>query len=102
MTFLLCDLRGLWATIFAFALVLDRRENISQLTLFERAPEICVELVSPSNSRSEIIEKRALYFDAVAAEVWVCALDGSISFFVSLHQQLPASSICAPFPISIP
>jgi hypothetical protein len=30
-----------------------RPENISQLILFERAPEICVEIVSPSNSRSE-------------------------------------------------
>jgi hypothetical protein len=36
-----------------------RPENISQLILFERAPEICVEIVSPSNSRSEITEKRA-------------------------------------------
>jgi Uma2 family endonuclease len=65
-------------------------------------PEICVEIVFPSNSRSEITEKRALYFDAGAAEVWVCALDGSISFFISPHQQLPASSICPPFPVHIP
>jgi Uma2 family endonuclease len=79
-----------------------RPENISQLILFERAPEICVEIVSPSNSRSEITEKRALYFDAGAAEVWLCALDGSISFFISPHQQLPASSICPPFPVRIP
>jgi Uma2 family endonuclease len=79
-----------------------RPENNSQLILFERAPEICVEIVSSSNSRSEITEKRALYFDAGAAEVWVCALDGSISFFVSPHQQLPASSICPPFPVRIP
>ena len=83
-------------------LALGRPENISQLILFERAPEICVEIVSPSNSRSEITEKRALYFDAGAAEVWLCALDGSISFFISPHQQLPASSICPPFPVRIP
>jgi Uma2 family endonuclease len=79
-----------------------RPENISQLTLFEHAPEICVEIVSPSNSRSEISEKRALYFDAGAAEVWVCALDGSISFFVSPNQQSPASSISTDFPVRIP
>ena len=79
-----------------------RPEDISQLILFERAPEICVEIVSPFNSRSEITEKPALYFDAGAAEVWVCALDGSISFFISPHQQLPASSICPPFPVHIP
>jgi Uma2 family endonuclease len=80
----------------------ERPENISQLTLFERAPEICVEIVSPSNSRSEISENRALYFDAGAVEIWVCALDGSISFFVSPHQRLPASSICPEFPVRIP
>jgi Uma2 family endonuclease len=80
----------------------ERPENISQLTPFERAPEICVEIVSPSNSRSEISENRALYFDAGAVEIWVCALDGSISFFVSPHQRLPASSICPEFPVRIP
>ena len=80
----------------------ERPENISQLTLFERAPEICVEIVSPSNSRSEINEKRALYFDAGAAEVWVCALDGSVSFFVSPDHHLPTSSICPSFPGRIP
>jgi Uma2 family endonuclease len=80
----------------------ERPENISQPTLFERAPEICVEIVSPSDSHSEISERRALYFDAGAAEAWVCALDGSISFFVSPHHHLPASSICPAFPVRIP
>ena len=42
----------------------DRPENIRELTLFERAPEICVEILSPSNSASEIDERRALYFGA--------------------------------------
>ena len=30
----------------------------------ERAPEICVEVLSPSNSKPEMEEKRALYFEA--------------------------------------
>ena len=80
----------------------ERSEDISRLTLFERAPEICVEIVSSSNSRSEINEKRALYFDAGAAEVWICNPDGHISFFAAPHNQLPASSICPAFPGSIP
>jgi Uma2 family endonuclease len=63
-----------------------------------RAPEICVEILSPSNSASEIDEKRALYFDAGTTEVWICNRDGSVSFFVSPHHQLPASSICPAFP----
>jgi Uma2 family endonuclease len=80
----------------------ERSEDINRLTLFERAPEICVEIVSPSNSRSEITEKRALYFDAGAAEVWVCNLDGSISFFVTPHNHVPTSSTCPAFPSHIP
>ena len=80
----------------------ERPENISQLTLFERAPEICVEIVSPSNSRSEISEKRTLYFDAGAAEAWVCALDGSLCFFSSPDNHSPASSLCPAFPDRIP
>jgi Uma2 family endonuclease len=80
----------------------DRLENIRELTLFERAPEICVEILSPSNSASEIDEKRALYFDAGATEVWICALDGSISFFSAPRQQLSASCICGDFPVRIP
>jgi Uma2 family endonuclease len=80
----------------------ERSEDVSRLTLFEHAPEICVEIVSPSNSRSEITEKRALYFDAGAAEVWVCNLDGSISFFVAPDNQSPASSIGPAFPSRIP
>jgi Uma2 family endonuclease len=67
-----------------------------------RAPELCIEILSPSNSASEINEKRALYFDAGAAEVWVCNLDGSITFFVSPDHQITASSICPAFPGRIP
>jgi len=80
----------------------NRPEIAEDPQLLIRAPEICVEIFSPSNSPLEINEKRALYFDAGAAEVWVCALDGFISFFVSPHHQLPASSICSAFSGRIP
>ena len=36
---------------------------------FPKAPEICVEVLSPSNTDAEIREKTALYFDAGAKEV---------------------------------
>ena len=79
-----------------------RREMDEDPVVFTRAPEICVEILSPSNTQSEIDEKRALYFDAGATEVWICAPDGSMSFFSSPHQLLPASSICPHFPARIP
>ena len=68
-------------------LAADRAEKIRKPDPVRRAPEICIEVVSPSNSRSEINEKRTLYFDAGAAEVWICALDGSLSFFVFPDRQ---------------
>jgi Uma2 family endonuclease len=40
-------------------------------TPFSNAPEICVEVVSPSNSRPELNEKRAAYLAAGAVEVWI-------------------------------
>ena len=67
-----------------------------------RAPDICIEILSPSNSASEIDEKRALYFDDAAAEVRICNLDGSISFFVGPDHHQLNSIICPAFPNRIP
>jgi Uma2 family endonuclease len=80
----------------------ERQENIAQLTLFERAPEICIEIFSPSNSTAEIAEKRLLYFDAGASEFWICDLDGSMSFFSGVDYRLSTSLLCPAFPHAIP
>ena len=40
-------------------------------TPYTRAPEICVEVISPSNSRRELEEKRQAYLAAGADEVWL-------------------------------
>ena len=66
------------------------------------APEICIEVFSPSNTQREMDEKRALYFDAGAAEVWICNLEGSMSFFVRPNDEVPTSSLCPGFPPAIP
>lgn len=39
--------------------------------ILEAAPEICAEILSPSNSTKEIEEKRAAYLSAGAVEVWI-------------------------------
>ena len=62
-----------------------------------RAPEICVEVLSPSNTRGEIDQKKGLYFGAGAKEVWLCAEDGAMSFFSSAGS-LECSAICPEFP----
>jgi Uma2 family endonuclease len=48
------------------------------MTPFPSAPEICVEVLSPSNSDVEIRDKVAAYVAAGAREVWVVAVDGAI------------------------
>jgi len=45
-------------------------------TPYPEAPEICVEIVSPSNSRREMEEKAGLYFARGAKEVWIVSEAG--------------------------
>jgi len=45
------------------------------------APEICVEIMSETNTQAELQEKRRLYLDAGAREVWIVSEDGRIRFF---------------------
>ena len=40
-------------------------------TPYLQAPEICVEIVSPSNSKTEMQQKTALYLEKGAEEVWI-------------------------------
>ena len=67
-----------------------------------RAPEICIEVLSPSNSQLEMAEKRALYFEAGAAEVWICRLDGAMTFLLRPDlEQRDKSALCPDFPPKI-
>lgn len=64
------------------------------------APEICVEVLSPSNSRVEMDEKRALYFAVGATEVWVCDTDGRMEFYAP-EGRLAASALAPDFPLQV-
>ena len=46
------------------------RAHLDEIVL-EKAPEICIEVVSPSNSRKELTEKRDAYLASGAREVWI-------------------------------
>ena len=43
-------------------------------------PDLVVEVLSEGNTESEITEKRRLYLDEGAREVWTCAPDGTMAF----------------------
>ena len=50
-------------------------------TPYRRAPEICVEMMSRSNSKGEMEEKIELYLAKGAKEVWIVNEDGEIKYF---------------------
>lgn len=59
----------------------ERREKVGDQTQSPIAPEICVEILSSSNTSAEMDEKKTLYFEAGAEEVWLCDEDGRMRFF---------------------
>src|ERR1051326_8350929 len=78
----------------------DRMRELGDRVCFPRAPEICVEVLSPSNTDLEMQEKKALYFDAVAREVWFCSTSGAMRFFgPGAARALKESALCPRFPL---
>ena len=49
--------------------------------ILQQAPEICIEVLSRSNSTKEIDEKRQAYLAAGAAEVWIVDPEGETTTF---------------------
>ena len=80
-----------------------RQREIASRTPLARAPEICVEVLSPSNTRNEIEEKRRLYFEAGAKEVWICERDGRLRFFLASApaRVATASQLCPKMPARV-
>lgn len=78
----------------------ERFEGIKEETACSVAPEICVEVLSLSNSDDEMSEKRALYFSCGAKEVWLCDEKGGIRFFDS-KGELDRSRLSLEFPDKI-
>jgi Uma2 family endonuclease len=46
-----------------------------------QAPELCIEVLSPSNTEPEMRQKTAAYLAAGAIEVWLVDEDGSVQMF---------------------
>jgi len=55
-------------------------------TPYPEAPELCVELTSPSNSRTEIEHKVALYLERGAREVWVIDEEGGTAIHTAAGE----------------
>jgi Uma2 family endonuclease len=92
---------GVRAADVAWASDATMRE-LGNRSCFPRCPEICVEVLSPRNMKREIDEKKALYFDAGAREVWVCEQGGEMKFFTDARSAAKESSkLCPRFPKKI-
>lgn len=64
------------------------------------APEICVEVLSPANVPAEMKQKRRLYFEAGAEEVWLCDEVGRMLFYTPQGAQ-DRSQLAPAFPKQI-
>jgi Uma2 family endonuclease len=51
------------------------------------APDLCIEVMSPSNLLAELSEKAALYLEAGARESWIVLQDFGIQIFVAQGQR---------------
>lgn len=63
------------------------------------APDICIEVVSDSNTKAGLFFKAALYFQAGAKEVWICT-NGALCFLTPEGKKAH-STIAPDFPTLI-
>jgi Uma2 family endonuclease len=81
----------------------NRFVEVRKQVAAETAPEICVEVLSPSNTDDEMRMKRELYFDAGAKECWICDESGRMSYYSGASRREPSeqSTLCPEFPNQI-
>lgn len=76
--------------------------DLGNRACFPRAPELCVEILSPGEADAAMQEKVALFFDAGAVEVWRCDLAGEMRYLAAAcGQPLERSRLCPAFPPQI-
>lgn len=77
-----------------------RFKQIGGRAALKGAPEICVEVLSKSNTKEEIAEKKRLYFEAGAKEFWICSRTGKLEFYLSTapDKALQSSALCPEMP----
>jgi len=77
-----------------------RMAKVLKQNVLVSAPEICVEVISPGNTRDEIEDKKRLYFESGAEEVWCCDVKGRMAFFAQASPTLArkGSVLCPDFP----
>jgi Uma2 family endonuclease len=81
------------------AMTRDRDRRYRGVASIPEAPDICIEVLSWSNTPEEMDEKRRLYAAKGCLEFWTCSEDGKMTFFdAATGQTLPQSGLCPAFP----
>lgn len=75
----------------------ERFDCIRNETEAPIVPEICVEILSASNTEEEMSEKALLYFEKGAEEFWLCTEEGEMSFY-NREGPLARSLLVPDFP----
>lgn len=78
----------------------DHRRRTPHEFAYAVAPEICVEILSPSNLPEELMHKGQLYLHAGAEEFWLCDEKGAMRFF-DADGELERSRLCPEFPVRV-
>jgi Uma2 family endonuclease len=76
-------------------------ERNGQVDPYPEAPELCVEVVSRSNSKRQMDLKSRLYFERGAKEFWLCTEKGDVRFFTP-DGEIEHSILFPAFPKSLP
>ena len=97
-----CAIEVNGSTPVADVIWISNERDLAATTAFAYsiAPEICVEVRSPSNSLRAMRAKRQEYFEAGAVECWFCNLTGGLSF-CGPEGELERSRLCPDFPNQI-
>jgi len=78
----------------------ERRLSRPNDPVYLIAPEICGEVLSPSNSEEEVNQRKRLFFGQGAVEFWLCDLEGQVRFF-DPAGALTQSRLCPDFPTRV-
>lgn len=78
-----------------------RWAEVAEASSCKIAPEICVEVLSPSNTVKEMLYKKDLYLAAGALEYWLCDKEGHFRFF-NVSAELTQSKLAPQFPLRLP
>jgi len=81
------------------AIRLYRSSEWKDVSSLPVGPDICVEVISWSNSPGEMEDKRRLFAQQGCREFWTCSEDGEMVFFeAESGRVLTRSEICPEFP----